>query len=97
MKGDLTQLLVAVEQKVGKRIGLTSDFEKLSALFSKHHIHLNATGLKRTWEYLRGTGKPSKEVLDKIALFVGFQSWADFQDALHGEDDGQANYESRDE
>ena len=89
MKGDLTLLLEKVEKKVGKTIELTSDFEKLAAVFLKDHIHLNAT-----WEHLRGTGKLSKETLDKIALFVGYQSWEDFQGALHGEDNGQTNYET---
>ena len=94
MKGDLTLLLEKVEKKVGKTIELTSDFEKLAAVFLKDHIHLNATGLRRAWEHLRGTGKLSKDTLDKIALFVGYQSWADFQGALHEEDNGQTNYET---
>ena len=30
--------------------------------------------------------KPSKEALDKLAVFVGFQSWADFRAEMKEED-----------
>ena len=29
--------------------------------------------------------KPDKKTLDRLSLLAGFQSWEDFQDALHGE------------
>ena len=29
--------------------------------------------------------KPDKKTLDRLSLFAGFQSWEDFQNALHGE------------
>ena len=29
--------------------------------------------------------KPDKKTLDRLALLAGFQSWDDFQHALHGE------------
>lgn len=32
-----------------------------------------------------------------MALLAGYQSWEDFQDALHGDDDGQTNYEVEEE
>ena len=28
--------------------------------------------------------KPDKKTLDRLSLLAGFQSWEDFQDALHG-------------
>ena len=43
--------------------------------------------------YLKGTEKPKRETLDKISLLVGFQDWDDFKDALHGDSDGQKNFE----
>lgn len=42
--------------------------------------------------YLQGKEKPKKETLDKLALFVGFQDWEAFKEALHGEADASANY-----
>lgn len=52
--------------------------------------------LKHIMEYLQGKEKPKKETLDKLALFVGFQNWDAFREALHGEADGAANYKDSD-
>lgn len=41
---------------------------------------------------LKKTGKLTPSSLDKLALFVGFQNWKEFQNALHGDEDGQVNY-----
>lgn len=49
--------------------------------------------LKRVVGYLQGKEKPKKETLDKLALFVGFQNWDSFREALHGEADASLNYE----
>lgn len=49
---------------------------------------LNGEALVKLWHVLRGKEKPSKKTLDKLALFAGFQTWDDFHEALHGEDDG---------
>lgn len=40
--------------------------------------------------YLKGIEKPKRETLDKISLFVGFQDWDSFQEALKGKDDGES-------
>lgn len=70
---------------------VAADFEKVSAKLAKHHIHLNSKSLKKLWDYLASKEKPSKKALDRMALFAGFQSWKDFQKAIHGENDGQLN------
>lgn len=43
--------------------------------------------------YMHGTEKPKRETLDRISLLVGFQSWDKFKEALHGDTDGQENFE----
>lgn len=43
-------------------------------------------------KYIKGTEKPKRETLDKISLLVGFQNWDKFKEALHGETDGQENF-----
>ena len=94
MKNDLSLLTREVEKKIGKKVSHATDFEKLADHFSmKHHLKVSAQGLHKVWGYMRGKEKPSRETLDKLALFVGFQSWDDFHEALHGEDDGRLNYE----
>ena len=97
MKHDLGLLLHQVEKKIGLKVNLSSDFDKLAKIFSAHHLHLHPTALKKVWEYITGKEKPSQETLDKIALFVGFQSWQDFREELHGESDGQTNYHAEEE
>ena len=37
--------------------------------------------------------KPNRKTLDRLSLLAGFQDWESFQEALHGEDDGESNYE----
>ncbi len=44
-------------------------------------------------KYIKGVEKPKRETLDKISLLVGFQDWDKFKEALHGETDGQDNFE----
>ena len=36
--------------------------------------------------------KPDKKALDRLSLFVGFQDWESFQDALHGDASADENY-----
>ena len=36
--------------------------------------------------------KPDKKALDRLSLFVGFQDWESFQDALHGDASADDNY-----
>lgn len=43
--------------------------------------------------YIKGAEKPSRETLDRISLLVGFQDWDKFKEALHGDSDGQENFE----
>lgn len=95
MKQELKLLATEVEKKVGKPISVSSDFEKLSAHISRHHVHLPSRALKKVWSYLKGAEHPSRETLDKLALFVGYQNWKDFQENLHGEDDGLTSYEGQ--
>ena len=70
MKQELKLLATEVEKKVGKPISVSSDFEKLSAHISRHHVHLPSGALKKVWSYLKGAEHPSRETLDKLALFV---------------------------
>lgn len=74
---------------------MKNDLKFLAAIFDKRAIKLPAHVLQKVRSYLTGAEKPSKETLDKLALFAGFQSWEDFQDALHGKDDGSINYEGK--
>lgn len=76
---------------------LAEDFEHLSALCSKHHVNLSGQSLKKLWELATGKRKLSKEAKDRLALFAGFQSWNDLDDALHGNADASINYADKKE
>jgi hypothetical protein len=94
MKSDLKLLLDAVEKKVGKALSISSDFEKLAkVIYTKCEEHLSPAALKHLWSCMTGAERPTKETLDKLSLFVGFQDWHSFQDALHGDNDAQVNFE----
>ena len=55
MKNDLTHLTSEIEKKVGKKIPVGADFEKLASFFAiKHHIKLNADALHKVWNYVSG-------------------------------------------
>ncbi len=97
MLSELRLLLAEVERKVGKTINLSSDFEKLAHLFSKHGLHVSAVALKKVWHHVSVKEKPSQATLDKLALFTGFQSWNDFLKALHGDNSADLNYDDREE
>lgn len=91
---DVKFLLGAVEKEVGKRIDLASDFEKLAHLFSVRHVPVSSLSLKKVWAHVHHAEKPSRETLDKLALFVGFQDWESFKETLHGDTDASVNYEN---
>ena len=46
--------------------------------------------LKKVLGFLQGKEKPSKDVLDRLSLFVGFQDWDSFKEAVHGDTDNKA-------
>lgn len=93
MKHDFMALKTAVEKSIGKTLVATNDVEKVVLSFSKHQITLSAKAIKLMWHYIKGTEKPSEEMLNTLALLLGFQKWSDFQKALHGKNDAELNYE----
>lgn len=81
MRSYMKVLVKDVEREFGKKVDLHSDVNKLFAILKKHHLHIDSL---------------SQKSKDRLALFAGFQNWNDFRDALHGDDDGQMNYLSKD-
>ena len=53
---------------------------------------LKTEAVRRLVACLRGKEKPSREMLDKLALIFGFQDWDSLKEALHGNADGETNY-----
>ena len=82
MKNDLKILAATLENKFGKA----------HVEHDKKGEHHKAKVLHKVWDILKGKEKPSVQTLNRLALLAGCQSWADFQGALHGTDDGLVNY-----
>lgn len=67
----------------------------LSAQLLRHNVSLSAASLqslKKLWNMATRKHKLSVTAKDRLALLAGFQSWNDFDDALHGDTDGSINY-----
>ena len=93
MKRDLKLLIEATGHKTkeGKH-DIERDLDSLSHKLLRHHINLSASSLKKLMEIVTGKRKLSKGALNRIALFAGFQSWQDLDDAIHGNADASVNY-----
>lgn len=50
---------------------------------------LRPIALKKVLAYLQGKEKPTRKTLDRLSLFVGFQDWESFKEAVHGDSDNR--------
>ena len=94
MKNDLKILAAALEKKFGKahiEHDKKGEHDEHMGKMNPEEHH-KAKVLHKVWDILKGKEKPSVQTLNRLALLAGFQSWADFQGALHGTDDGLVNY-----
>jgi hypothetical protein len=76
---ELAYLLDEVEQKYGRRIATTTDFESLSVVI-EHQIGemLSASTLKRLWGYVSLNPTPRIATLDILSRFVGHKNFKAF-------------------
>lgn len=69
---EIEELKLLIEQKYGKTLGTTTDFEE----FSVHLSHdtgqnVSASTLKRLWGYVNDSHKPRMFTLDILAQYLG--------------------------
>ena len=93
MKRDLKLLIESTGKKAkeGKH-ELGHDLDSLAKKLLRHHINLSASSLKKLLELVTGKRKLSLAARNRLALFAGFQSWSDLEDAIHGNTDASVNY-----
>lgn len=74
------KLLHALEERTGLKMRRNHDFAYLSELLlAECHEYISTTTLKRMWGYIHDQeSKPSKNTLNVIANFLGFDDFADF-------------------
>ena len=80
---ELAYLLDEVEQKYGRRIATTTDFESLSVVI-EHQIGemLSSSTLKRLWGYVSLNPTPRIATLDILARYVGHKNFKAFCESL---------------
>lgn len=80
----VSELRQAVETFIDRRIKTPADFNYLADAIREHsRLSLSATTLKRTWGYIRDTGKeylPGRYTLCVLARFIGYRDYEDFLD-----------------
>ena len=85
---ELAYLLTEVENKYGRRIATTTDFESLSVVI-EHTIGelVSSSTLKRLWGYVTLNPTPRLATLDVLSRFIGYK---DFKEFCNGLKDSQA-------
>lgn len=79
----LEQLKVCVERTLGKKLATPKDYDSLSEhIFSRLHIMISATTIKRLWGYLKENTSPRLATLDVLSKFVGYNDWNAFCQSL---------------
>ena len=80
---ELAYLLTEVENKYGRRIATTTDFESLSFVI-EHQIgeQISSSTLKRLWGYVSLNPTPRIATLDVLSRYVGFRDFKGFCTSL---------------
>ena len=95
MEKALKNFISQFQQKIPQLISLSVDYDKVSKKLKQYHINLESKSLHKLWGYIQTKEKPSKKTLDRLALVAGFHTWQDLLKAIHGNCDGQLNYEDK--
>ena len=76
---ELAYLLTEVEEKYGRRVATTTDFESLSFVI-EHQIgeQISSSTLKRLWGYVSLNPTPRIATLDILSRFVGHKNFKAF-------------------
>ena len=76
---EIEQLKLLVEEKYGKGLNTTTDFESFSVdLHYKAQLDLSASTLKRLWGYVSDSHKPRVGTLDVLARYLGHADYRAF-------------------
>lgn len=80
---ELAYLLTEVENKYGRRIATTTDFESLSVVI-EHQIGemVSSSTLKRLWGYVSLNPTPRIATLDVLSRYLGYKDFKQFCENL---------------
>lgn len=80
---ELNYLLREVEQKYGRRLSTSTDFEALSVVIEREiNELLSASTLKRLWGYVTSNPVPRATTLDILSRFLGKRDFISFCNGL---------------
>ncbi len=80
---ELSYLLSRVEQKYGRSVNTSTDFESLSVTIEREiGEFISASTLKRLWGYVSLQPSPRVATMDVLSRYVGYASFAAFRKAL---------------
>ena len=80
---ELAYLLTEVENKYGRRIATTTDFESLSVVIEHQTGEMvSSSTLKRLWGYVSLNPTPRIATLDVLSRFLGFKDFKQFCENL---------------
>lgn len=78
-KSCLKRLKLCVENVAGRKMMTPKDFEFLSGhIFSRLHVMISPTTIKRIWGYLQENTSPRVSTLDVLSKYVGYVDWSDY-------------------
>lgn len=73
------RLCSEIETALGRRIRTPKDFQYLSErIYSRLHVMVSPTTLKRMWGYLADDVEPRPATLGILARFLGYRDWEDY-------------------
>lgn len=79
LKPEIVELINTVEEKYGKKLDTTNDFEAFSSfLYMQIKENISTSTLKRLWGYVNYPHYPRKATLDVLSRFVNFDDYKSF-------------------
>lgn len=76
---EIEELKILVEQKYGRVLGTSTDFEEFSFFLSKEmNVGISASTLKRLYGYVNDSHKPRVFTLDILSQYLGHKNFSDF-------------------
>ena len=83
-----SRLCAEVEAAIGRKLATPKDFDFLrNQIFSRLHIFISATTLKRIWGYLTDDVSPRRSTLDILARYLGYIDYDTFATGVTATDD----------
>ena len=80
---EIEELKRIVEQRYGKRLLTTTDFEVFSLhLQKKYMLAVSPSTLKRLYGYVGDTHRPRIATLDQLAIYIGYRNYTAFVEWL---------------